>query len=667
MHPGTHTPSPAARAGLSDAEIRSLVGAASTLAERLAGEVVPAGNDQVLATRRLARWKRLAANDDPAAFRRVLGTFGLEEASDARLCRLLGEVEPAPGRDLPRWAALLREIVPAVATAFSDGHGAISRKADCSIPFADLYRPIVALARQKVEIRVPRHANRLHETAWKGLERHLSSRISAVCSLALQPKFLAFMAVRRAGSIPSRYLNQPPVETGQETPSFFRAFVQAQGGGGLRSFFLQYPVAARLVAQVVLFWIDFAAEFLGRLEADADAVSARFFDRRPLGKVVRSRAGLSDPHHHGKSVLVLDFEDGVRLVYKPRPVGIDAAFCELLEWLNARGWQPPLRSLDVLVRPDYGWESFVEHTPCRNRRDAQQFYQRAGALLHLIHGLRGTDIHYENLIATTDGPVVVDLEALCHPALPLAPLALENKSGEKWVFDASVFRTNMLPMPVPRSDRARSHDLSALGALIHQRSATDSVRWKNVNSDKMAAMMGGSRGIWRTHRPHWQGKPLSVYGYRDDFINGFRSMSRLLEADEAMSAEWRSRVAGMDALATRFIKQPTMVYMAMIENSLRLPLLASGVDRSIELRGRVLLPGVEPNDPVEAAAMEVLDVPYFTRAPVTEPGVRVNPTAEADLDRQIAAIRASLGTERLIVHPHPAVARDLAAAGLQPP
>lgn len=639
-----------------------MIGAASTLAERLAGEVIPTGKDQGLAAKRLARWKRLVAGGDHAGFRRTLDNSGVGDASDDRLCRLLGEVQPPPNSDLPRWAALLQEIVPAVSLEFLGEDGAscpISRAATRAIPFAELYYPIVVFARRKIEALAPRHLDRMHETAWQGMEHHLLGRLSAICSLALQPKFLAFMAVRKVSSTP-RFESRSPVPGGKAGLAFFQAFVQAQGRRGLRDFFLQYPVAARLVAQVTLFWIDFITEFLGRLETDAGEISARFSTGRPVGKLIDIRAGLSDPHHGGRSVLRLDFEGGQRLVYKPRSVRIDAAFCDLLQWLNARGYQPPLRSFSVLVRKDYGWENFVEHTPCRNRREARQFYERAGALLYLIHGLRGTDIHYENMVATTEGPVVVDLEALCHPVMLRAPLALENKSGEKWEFDASVFRTNMLPMPAPLSDRARSHDLSALGAFIHRQSGADSIRWKNINSDKMEAVVGISRGIWKIHRPHLQGRPLAAHSYRDDVIKGFRKMSRFLGSDPEKASEWQLRAAGMYALETRFIKQRTMDYMTMIAHSLQPSLLVSGVDRSIELRGRPHVPGTEPSDSAEAAAMEVLDVPYFSRVPAADGDSPIAPTDKADLRRQISAIRSSFGTEKLTVHHHEAVVRELA-------
>ena len=46
----------------------------------------------------------------------------------------------------------------------------------------------------------------------------------------------------------------------------------------------------------------------------------------------------------------------------------------------------------------------------------RRFYHRQGALLALLYVLDGTDMHYENLIAVGEQPVLVDVETLFHPS-----------------------------------------------------------------------------------------------------------------------------------------------------------------------------------------------------------------------------------------------------------
>ena len=51
------------------------------------------------------------------------------------------------------------------------------------------------------------------------------------------------------------------------------------------------------------------------------------------------------------------------------------------------------------------------------------FYRRQGVLLALLYLLGMTDIHHENLIACADQPVLVDVETLLHPDLPVPTAA----------------------------------------------------------------------------------------------------------------------------------------------------------------------------------------------------------------------------------------------------
>lgn len=629
---------------LSLADVHFIIGRSSTLAERLVGVVIPGGQDRVSAGKRLACWKHLVANDDETVFRRVLAGLGMNDVSDEQLLPLLGDAQSSPRADLPPWAAFLQEIVPAISSAFPTGdhfHPAKSPTTNRSVPFAKLYSPIVAIARKKVETMLSRQPTQIRRTAWSGLESFLLERISAVCSLALQPRFLAYKAVRQTGTTLTRFEKNPHLSKGDGTASFFDAFVNEQGRQGLHGFFLDYPTAARLTAQVVMFWIDFVAEFLRRLDMDAREISARFADRRPIGEIVWVKAGISDPHHGGRSVLVLRCESGLRLVYKPRPIQVDAAFSDLLAWLNAQGYTPPLRPLEVLARENYGWEGFVEHAPCRNKREAKQFFQRAGALLYLVHTLRGIDLHRENVVATAQGPVLVDLEALCHPP-STEPLYLEQWDGEKLDYDPSIFRTGMLPIPARRPDGGRFSNLSALGGSLLQRSPSTDLRWKNINSDEMEACLGSAPLTCKTHRARLHGQLLSVHNYGEELANGFRRMSRFLQLSERRAVEWHVRAARMRAMSTRLIKRPTFLYTVMIRRSLQPRFLDSGVDRSIEFQALPTAPGDEDYRQAELAALEVLDIPaFFKNREAGTPAGGGSLGTEAELVSQIAAIRLS--------------------------
>ncbi len=623
---------------LSAAELQEIVARSSNLTERLTGQVVPVPGKEAVAAKRLGRWRQVAANGEQNAFDEILGQSGLRGASVPHLCSLLGEVQHPSGVPLPAWADLLAEIAQAVQADFARVDSPPATR-DRTIPFAQLYRPIVALARRKVAADASGLAARMLNRAWAGLEGHLLQRLSDVCSLALLPRFQAFLAVRQSGLVPDFFGEGLPAPGEDATGSLYPAFVRELGSRGLAPFFKDYPVAARLTAQVTHMWIGFVLEFLRRLETDAAEISLRLLGGQPLGKILSIQAGISDCHGGGRSVLILHFASGLAVVYKPRPLQIDAAFSGLLAWFNARGRLPALRPLNILAREAYGWEEFVAHAPCPGRHAAKQFYRRAGVLLYLVHALGGIDFHYENMIASADQPVLVDLEALGHPILPRTSTAGEPGA---WLLEDSVLRTGMLPVRERCFGEDRFIVRSALGSPGRQVSALAGIRWRQVNTARMTAESSLTCRTRASHQPRWRGRLLPLRNYLREVVAGFRQTARVLHSDPALTREWQEQIAALRQIAGRLIIHPTLAYAVLIEQSLQPGSLVSGVDRSLGLQTLPAAPGDLADRQAAIAALEALDVPYFQRKPATAEMSRKPPAKlPHDLPRQLAVIQAA--------------------------
>ena len=63
-------------------------------------------------------------------------------------------------------------------------------------------------------------------------------------------------------------------------------FVAGMRAGGMRAFFVEYPVAARLCATIVDLWVEAAAELIARLADDAERIRDVLAGGKPLGPVV---------------------------------------------------------------------------------------------------------------------------------------------------------------------------------------------------------------------------------------------------------------------------------------------------------------------------------------------------------------------------------------------
>ena len=183
------------------------------------------------------------------------------------------------------------------------------------------------------------------------------------------------------------------------------------GGSELAEFLAAYPVLARVLGESCRQAVEGHLELLARLAEDrGESLITRLLDGRDPGALTAIEPG-GDPHRGGRCTATLTFADGRRLVYKPRPLGLHRHFNELVDWLNDKTGLD-IRTVDLLTRHGYGWLEYVVHEPCDDLAGVRRFYHRQGALLALLYVLDGTDMHYENLIAVGDQPVLVDVETL---------------------------------------------------------------------------------------------------------------------------------------------------------------------------------------------------------------------------------------------------------------
>jgi len=148
-----------------------------------------------------------------------------------------------------------------------------------------------------------------------------------------------------------------------------------------------------------------------RLRSDELAmVAAGMLNPEPVLSAVRIA---SADKHHGEHVLKLEFAMDSSVYYKPRP-GAGAVLLQDLSKLVER-WGLSLGAANVLARDSYHWMGEVRYVGSCSLADARRFAHAAGVLYAVASTLNASDLHFENLIATGDGPVVIDCETMCQP------------------------------------------------------------------------------------------------------------------------------------------------------------------------------------------------------------------------------------------------------------
>ncbi|AKQ65936.1 Lanthionine biosynthesis protein LanM [Myxococcus hansupus] len=337
-----------------------------------------------------------------------------------------------------------------------------------------------------------------------------------------------------------------------------------------------YPVLARLVIQQLDFWEETSLEFLGRLAADFPAIREAFSPQQAPGRLVEVTSGLGDSHERGRTVRVLRFESGFRVVYKPRAMGIDARFGELLEWLNARG-APQLRAVRVIQRQHHGWAEFVAARPCTTRDEVARFYQRQGSFLALLYALNGNDIHRENLIAAGEHPVLVDLESLCGADYGHSTPDTYDSTAE-YEIDNSVMRVMLLPFFHEGLERQFT-DMSGIGGDASQTSVHPTATWKNWGTDEMHLVYQRHEMPAATNRPSINGDDINPLQFAQDLEEGFVGMYKLLLDSRQDLLTEGSPLLRMRGTEVRTILRASQFYAFILRDSAHPDLLRDALDR----------------------------------------------------------------------------------------
>ncbi|MFB7620471.1 type 2 lanthipeptide synthetase LanM, partial [Kitasatospora sp. NPDC056181] len=560
----------------------------------------------------------------------------------------------------PDWAAFVDEVV---AGPPSGG----SRPAAGGVPGDDGFVAILAPFAERAAERLPdRHGEGAAVRA--AFVRRLARALARCCARVL---VLELHAARARGGL----------EGG--TPSErFDGFVESmKQQASLAALFTTYPVLGRVVGQSCLHAVAALDELLGRFAADRAEIVATLLGGVDPGDLLRVDTGVGDGHRRGRAVAVLRFADGRRVVYKPRPLQAHRYFNDVLDWFNARPGTPGPAALALLDRGAYGWVEYVAHRPCETPSQLDRFYRRQGALLALLYALEGTDLHYENLVARGDEPVLIDVETLFHP-----PPAARADDPAALALRSSVHRIGLLPHLL-LGDR-EAMDVSGLGGDPGAPLPMDGVAWADPGTDRMRLVRRPQTLAGAANRPGLAGDRAEPAAHTEALLAGFADGYRAVAAG-------RSELLGPQGMLSRFadaevrvVVRPTQIYATLLTEATHPDVLRDAAEREA-LFG--LLGTDESAGPGHPGALEFEidqlrdgDVPLFTTMPgsvdlwsgggeriagalersgLDRAAERIRGMGEADLAAQQWIIRAAMAARSTAAAHEPAA---LEPAALEP-
>ncbi|MEO8550098.1 MAG: type 2 lanthipeptide synthetase LanM family protein [Kofleriaceae bacterium] len=402
------------------------------------------------------------------------------------------------------------------------------------------------------------------------------------------------------------------VLSGDTPEARFRAFCESLRRPETQaSIAREYPVLMRCLYTRATNWLDATLELLERLAGDWDEISARLAEAASPGQLASIQLGAGDRHRRGRTVAILEFESGWKLVYKPRSMAVDRHFAELLRWVNEAGFETPFRLPALIDRVDYGWSQFAAHTSCSTRDEVERFYQRLGGYLAVFYVVRGTDMHHENLLAAGEHPVPVDLETLFHP----------DALGERDDPAIEAYRHSVMPvLLLPEGTDEREIDVSSFGAKSGQRFPPGrTFSWDKPGTDEMRVRHDVTGAIMATrNRPRIADQEVVAEDYLEPFLVGFRGVYRLIAERRAEATAMLDRFAHDEV---RFIARPTAAYAGLLRPCYQPDRLGDAADRDRVFDDLHLAVVRQPSlarlIPFEVDDLRGGDVPVFTSRPAS--------------------------------------------------
>lgn len=376
----------------------------------------------------------------------------------------------------------------------------------------------------------------------------------------------------------------------------------------LREFAERYQLGTRLIRLTARRRADHTITLLADLAADA--YDLHFFGRQAGDAIGSLDIGAGDTHAGGRSVALVTFTSGLRLVYKPRDLSVDFGVQDVLSLVNdLAGTNLP--TLTMLHRGDHGWVEFVSAAVPATQVARLEYFRRVGQLLGVFYVLGATDMHHGNLICDGVSPIAIDLETALHPDLRRGEPGRARDAQD--VADRCAHRVGLLPMVVTNGGRG-SFDVGGVGFDGAAVSPYKSLTVKNRGRDDMHVVLenqplentqGGATA------PVVPTGTSEVYAVSEALRAGFAQTYRAMAAHRDRVD--RALVHAFGEARIRYIHNPTSTYCQILR-MVGLPWF-SDLDRRLAGLQRIGLakPEVDPAlAQSEVAQLAAGDVPLFT-------------------------------------------------------
>lgn len=224
--------------------------------------------------------------------------------------------------------------------------------------------------------------------------------------------------------------------------------------------------------------------------------------------------------HGAKQVELVSDSTGTYL-FKPRNARVEKAFEAFLLTLEKEGFAFVPACEHVLEETPEGYKARYEAPlHAETQADVQLYFKKCGALLFIAYLLGATDLHFENIIASRDTPILIDCETLISGQTASPGGRLRNLAD-------TVMASHLLPY------------------------------WKRINKKTMLVSGLISDMPEASNELVFENKRCKIYDYEDALLEGFRAAYRFALAH---TDTVRAALRHFEGCSFRMILRPSAVY-----------------------------------------------------------------------------------------------------------
>lgn len=368
----------------------------------------------------------------------------------------------------------------------------------------------------------------------------------------------------------------------------------------------KYPVLCRCVEDRIEKSVCFYKEIIQHFRNDKKEIAEHFCPGNQISRITRIISSYSDVHRKGRQVVKIEIDKKIEVLYKPHNMKNEKTFMSLLQWIG-QGIGITQLSYEILTYEAYSLCSIVKYKECKSKEGICNYYKRLGVQLFLAYFLGTHDLHCENIIASGEYPVLIDLETLVGGFN-----SRKRKTAEDEVYyhiQQSVLSTGLLPTFM--WDKGKNGiDVSGMSGGNEAIYPFKIPVVMNPQTSNMRIGYDYPQATLKKNRVKLRGEFCPPVKYESELLNGFSVAYRYVIENRE---EFERQVKLMIGLKSRFLFSDTQRYGMTLSSSYHPSLLQDGAEREIFLMSMWKGRGVDKKTIVEDEIQSLLqaDIPYF--------------------------------------------------------